>query len=237
MSLTKLLPKGRLKKQMKNIFGVYKPVGPTSNDVLEEIRRQTGIKKIGHAGTLDPLASGVLVIGIGREATKRLANIVAKEKEYLATIRLGEESTTDDAEGEKTFLAVDQPPLPKKIQSVLEEFVGEIFQTPPLFSAVKIKGREAYKYARKGQAVDLKPRLVEIKNIELVSYQWPELGIRVVTGPGAYIRSLARDLGKKLGTGGYLSRLERIRVGEFSKKDCPSIEEIVDLFHGHRKTF
>jgi len=209
-----------------NIFAVYKPVGPTSNDILEDIRRRTGIKKVGHAGTLDPLASGVLVVAIGRNATKRLSAEVAKEKEYLAAIRLGEESTTDDAEGEKTKQAIETPPSREQIQEILPQFVGQIEQMPPKYSAVKIKGREAYKYARQNQAVILEPRMVTVKEITLVSYAWPDVVLRVVTGPGVYIRSLARDLGRALGVGGYIFALERTRVGEFTKDQCVNPDQI-----------
>ncbi|MFA5106991.1 MAG: tRNA pseudouridine(55) synthase TruB [Patescibacteria group bacterium] len=211
---------------MTNIFAVYKPVGPTSNDILEDIRRRTGIKKVGHAGTLDPLASGVLVVAIGRNATKRLSAEVAKEKEYLAAIRLGEESTTDDAEGEKTKQAIETPPSREQIQEILPQFVGQIEQMPPKYSAVKIKGREAYKYARQNQAVILEPRMVTVKEITLVSYAWPDVVLRVVTGPGVYIRSLARDLGRALGVGGYIFALERTRVGEFTKDQCVNPDQI-----------
>ena len=211
---------------MDNVFAVYKPVGPTSYDILEDIRRRTGIKKVGHAGTLDPLASGVLIVAIGRDATKRLSAEVAKEKEYLATIRLGEESTTDDAEGEKTKQAIETPPSREQIQEILPQFVGQIEQTPPKYSAIKIKGREAYKYARQNQTVVLEPRMVTVKEITLVSYAWPDVVLRIVTGPGVYIRSLARDLGRALGVGGYISALERTRVGEFTKDQCVDPDQI-----------
>ena len=211
---------------MDNVFAVYKPVGPTSNDILEDIRRRTGIKKVGHAGTLDPLASGVLIVAIGRDATKRLSAEVAKEKEYLATIRLGEESTTDDAEGEKTKQAIETPPSREQIQEILPQFVGQIEQTPPKYSAIKIKGREAYKYARQNQTVVLEPRMVTVKEITLVSYAWPDVVLRIVTGPGVVIRSLARALGGALGVGGYISALERTRVGEFTKDQCVDPDQI-----------
>ncbi|MDD5566826.1 MAG: tRNA pseudouridine(55) synthase TruB [Patescibacteria group bacterium] len=215
---------------MDSIFGIYKPAGPTSHDIIDRIRRITGIKKVGHAGTLDPLAKGVLVVGLGREATKQLAKVVTKEKEYLATVQLGEESTTDDAEGEKTKMAFDRFPIAEEVRAALEKFRGEILQTPPIYSAIKIKGRAAYKYARQGQAVRLEPRPVLIKKIELLDYNWPELKIKVVTGPGVYIRSLARDIGKNLSTGGYLKELERIRVGEYRKEGAISLRELENKF-------
>ena len=211
---------------MENIFAIYKPKGPTSNDILKEIRRITGIKKVGHAGTLDPLARGILVVGIEREATKQLNNIVKKEKEYLAIIKLGIESTTDDDEGEKKILEINDPPLTNQVEKVVKNFQGEIMQTPPIFSAIKIKGQEAYKLARQGKTVTLKPRKAEIKKIEILDYQWPYLKLKIITGPGVYIRSLARDIGRNLKTGGYLFDLERTRVGDFSIKNSVKISEL-----------
>ncbi len=205
---------------MKTIFVIYKPKGPTSHDIINKLRKEMGIKKIGHAGTLDPLASGVLVVGVGREATKQLGTIVKKEKEYLAKIRLGMTSTTDDEEGVKTEIKiVGKIPTLGEIKKAIAKFQGEISQTPPIYSAIKIKGKEAYKLARKGQEPKLKPRKVEIKKIDILKYEWPYLEIRVVTGPGVYIRSLARDIGQHLKTGGYLAELERTRVGEFTKEN------------------
>jgi len=204
----------------EGLFAIYKPKGPTSNDIVQKIKKLTGIKKVGHAGTLDPLAKGILVVAVGRESTKKLGEIVKKEKEYLATIRLGITSTTDDEEGVKT---PSHSPLKgekvgvEKIKKVLEKFEGKINQIPPIYSAIKIKGQEAYKLARKGQQPKMKSRPVEIKKIVIKSYKWPYLKIKVVTGPGVYIRSLARDIGQKLKVGGYLYNLERTRVGQFTK--------------------
>ena len=213
------------------IIAIYKPEGPTSNDVVQMVKRATGAKKVGHAGTLDPLARGVLVLGIGREATKKLSEVVRKEKEYVASIKLGQTSITDDQEGvsakaqEESKNTVDRPGQ-QKIDKILQKFVGKITQTPPLYSAVKIKGKEAYKYARRGQKVELTPRVVEIKSIELLEYEWPVLKIKVITGPGVYIRSLARDIGQELGTGAYLADLERTRVGQWTKDKAVSLEKL-----------
>jgi len=208
---------------MSKIISIYKPKGPTSNDVVKILKKYFNEKKVGHAGTLDPLASGVLVIGVGREATKKLGDIVKKEKEYIAIIKLGQNSTTDDEEGEKTNIKVSNKPTTDDITTTLTKFEGKIMQTPPIYSAVKIKGQEAYKLARQGKQFELKPRAVEIKKIKLLKYTWPNLTIKVVTGPGVYIRSLARDLGQKLNTGGYLTDLERTRVGQFRKEQAEDI--------------
>ncbi|TSC71287.1 MAG: tRNA pseudouridine55 synthase [Parcubacteria group bacterium Gr01-1014_70] len=210
---------------MPRIFAVYKPKGLTSNAVLNRLRRAAGTKKIGHAGTLDPLAEGVLVVGVGKEATKQLAHEVAKEKEYVADILLGATSITDDAEGEKTERTGYEIPSEESIQNALRQFVGIITQTPPLYSAVKVKGQEAYKRARKGEAIELEPRNVEVKSIVIETYQWPHLTIHVVCGPGTYIRAIARDVGGMLGTGGYLTGLVRTRVGQWRAEDALSLAE------------
>jgi len=211
------------------IVAINKPKGPTSFWIVAQIRKITGIKKVGHAGTLDPLASGVLVVAIGREATKKISETVAKEKEYLADIRLGQISDTDDEEGVKTKIN-DYHPSPEEVIGVLNKFVGEIQQIPPQFSAIKVAGRPAYKSARKGEKLELKARSVVIKKIELLEYDYPNLKIRVATGPGVYIRSLARDLGEALKTGAYMSDLIRTRVGEYELAQALTVEEFVEAY-------
>jgi tRNA pseudouridine55 synthase len=208
----------------KNIIAIWKPKGPTSFGVIYELRKITGIKKIGHAGTLDPLAEGILIIGLGREGTKQMKNLVGEEKEYIATIQLGTESTTHDEEGEKSEFAYEKIPQRADVEMVVKKFIGHIEQAPPIFSALKIKGKPAYKLARAGKEVILSPRQVFIKEIEILEYAWPILKIKVTTGPGVYIRSLARDIGKELQTGGYLIDLIRTRVGNFKRENCELIE-------------
>lgn len=205
---------------MESIFAVNKPKGITSHDVIDILRRETGERRIGHAGTLDPLAEGVLVVAVGRDATKQLATIVAKEKEYIAKVHFGASSTTDDNEGEKTNYLVQHIPTIEEVIQALSEFNGEFLQVPPAFSAIKVGGEALYKSARRGERVVPKPRTICIKEIEVESYKWPLLTIRVVTGPGVYIRSLARDIGKKLGVGGYLDSLVRTRVGNFTLENA-----------------
>ncbi len=197
------------------IFAFYKPKGPTSNAFLNQIRRLTGTRKVGHAGTLDPLASGVLVVGIGTDATRRLSDEVGKEKEYVAKIKLGYESLTDDEEGEKKEINPSKIPTLEEIENALKKFIGEIKQVPPAMSAAKVRGEEAYKRARRGEVFNVGAHSVEIKNIEILRYDFPQLALNVITGPGVYIRSLARDLGRELGTGAYLTDLERVRIGDF----------------------
>jgi len=215
---------------MEGIFAIYKDKGPTSNGILKQLKKITGIKKIGHAGTLDPLAQGVLIVGIGRSATRLLGFLVKKEKEYIADIKLGVNSTTDDKEGEKTVIEITSKPSLEKIKKLIPEFEGLVWQTPPIYSAVKIKGEEAYKLARRGQVPEISSRQVEIKKIEILKYQWPKLRLKVLTGPGVYIRSLARDIGQRLKTGGYLTFLERTRVGDFSRDQALSLEQFKKLY-------
>ncbi len=205
---------------VNSIVPVYKPKGPTSHDVIDKIRKITGIQKVGHAGTLDPLASGILVVGIGRPATKKLSTFVDKEKEYVADIHFGITSTTDDEQGDKTISYTGNPLPLSDIQKILPQFVGIIQQIPPVYSAVKIRGKPAHRRIRKGENVILSPRKREVKHITIKNYSWPYAKIHVTTGKGVYIRALARDIGKKLNVGAYLYDLVRIRVGGFSLDDA-----------------
>lgn len=202
------------------LFAVNKPKGISSNGLLNKIRKLAKTKKVGHGGTLDPLAQGVLVVAIGRESTKKLTESIKGEKEYLAEVHFGAKSTTDDEEGERTTIEVQKIPDLGDIIQVLKSFEGEILQRPPIYSALKIKGKPAYKYAREGKEIDLLPRPVFIKKIEVIAYDWPILKIRVNSGSGVYIRSLARDIGDSLGVGGYLQNLTRTKVGSFDLENA-----------------
>jgi tRNA pseudouridine55 synthase len=208
------------------IIAVWKPKGPSSFQIVRRIKETTGEKKVGHAGTLDPLAEGVLVIGIGRNGTKQLKEIVGQEKEYEAVIKLGEESSTDDEEGEKLKIETKEIPSLEVVKKAIKNFIGDIQQKPPPYSAVKIKGKRAYALARRGQPFILSSRSVFIKDIEILEYVWPILKIKVMTGPGVYIRSLARDLGKELKTGGYIANLIRTRIGKFTSANCYQIDNL-----------
>lgn len=216
-------------------IAINKPLKMTSHDVIDRVRRITGIRKVGHAGTLDPLATGVLVVGIGRQATKQLLDICDTSKEYIADIKLGYYSQTDDEEGEKTQVEVTKIPEMIQILQILEGFTGEIDQVPPAYSAVKIDGKAAYKYARKRQHLDMSIRVrkVRIDEIKLLEYDWPALKIRVVTGPGVYVRTLARDIGTKLNTGGYLTGLVRTRVGKYSIEQSLSLDQLEEQVKSH----
>lgn len=208
------------------IIPIFKPKGPTSFNIISQVKKATGIKKVGHAGTLDPLASGVLIIGIGRESTRKLFQELEKEKEYEVLIKLGETSETDDEEGEKTVWEVPRVPQVPQVSQALEKFIGEIWQMPPQYSSVKRGGVRAYEDARKGRKVILGKRQVLIKDIQILEYAWPFLRLKVITGPGVYIRSLARELGEELKIGGYVKELIRTRVGEYRIEDCVEIDTL-----------
>jgi tRNA pseudouridine55 synthase len=210
----------------EDIIAVYKEEGMTSHDVVDAVRRATGQRRVGHAGTLDPCAKGVLVVGIGRAATKRLGQAAGQEKEYIARIKLGCRSTTDDREGQIEQASVSQIPSEAQVRDVLKRFEGTIEQRPSVFSAVKVGGRAAYKLARARKLAELPARLVEAKEIELLRYEWPFVEVRIVTGPGFYVRSLARDLGQTLNTGGYLEALERTRVGTYTKEQAIRLADL-----------
>lgn len=215
----------------QGFFVINKPLGISSQRAVQFVkywaRKKTGDRKIrvGHAGTLDPLATGVLVIAIGREYTKQIDQVVEAEKEYLAEIKLGETSETDDQEGTKTIHNVKSVPTKLEIEKTLKQFIGKVEQTPPVYSAIKIKGQEAYKRVRKGEVVKMKERIVEIKKIEILNYNYPFLKIKVSCGKGTYIRSLARDIGEFLKTGGFLFSLQRTRVGQFKLKNAYEVFE------------
>lgn len=205
---------------------INKPKGITSHDVVNRLRRITGIKKVGHAGTLDPNATGLLIVGIGKESTKKLG-IISKDttKSYLAEIALGEERNTDDIEGKVVKSSRIKPNL-SEIKTILESFRGKIDQTPPQFSAIKLAGQTAYKVARKGGELELTPRRVVIHKLELVEYQYPYLNLNCEVSSGTYIRSLARDIGRSLGCLGYLNNLKRTAIGNYYLKEAVDLESL-----------
>lgn len=209
---------------MDQILLIKKPKSWTSHDVVAKLRSLLKEKKVGHAGTLDPFATGLLIILTGKK-TKEADLFLKLDKEYLAKIHLGIKSSTFDIEGEKQKINIAQPPAPEKVKEALKNFEGVILQTPPQFSAIKVKGQPAYKLARKGEKVKLKPRNVKIYEIKILNYDWPCLKIKVRCGSGTYIRSLAHDIGKVLGVGGYLFALTRTKIGEFDLRDAKSIED------------
>ncbi len=200
---------------------IDKPKGITSHDVVDRVRKIAGERRVGHAGTLDPNATGLLIVGVGREYTKNLSRFLKLDKEYEAEICLGEEREGDDSEGEiRDRLQVIGNKLiaRKRLSVVLDSFTGRQMQTPPDYSAIKIKGKPAYKYARQGKSISssLNPRKITIYTIRLLKYKYPVLRIRTKVSSGTYIRALARDIGRKLGCGAYLSNLRRTKIGKYS---------------------
>ena len=211
-------------RPIDGILVINKPKDWTSFDVVAKIRGKLNVKKIGHTGTVDPQATGVLVLCLGK-ATKLAQKMLTYDKEYVCDVTLGATSTTDDSEGDITP-APDAIEVPiTDVENVLKEFTGIFKQTPPAFSAKKIKGRRAYQLARKGKEVKLEPVKVTVHNIELLDYKWPIIKLKIHCGKGFYVRSLARDIGEKLGVGGYLSDLKRTRVGHFSIERAIPIEQ------------
>lgn len=210
---------------LTGLLVVDKPLGLSSMDVVRRVRRAAGGVKTGHAGTLDPLASGVVICCLGR-ATKEVSRLMALPKVYEAKVDLSAFTTTDDREGEREDIRVDHPPDAQALAAALDEFVGDIRQTPPAFSAVHVAGQRAYKLARKGQAVELSPRMVRIDAIELLHYRFPMADLRITCGKGTYIRSLARDLGRRLGTGGHLAALRRTAVGDYDLAKAIDIQQL-----------
>jgi len=219
---------------MQWLYGLVKEKGETSHDVVNRLRRITGIKRIGHAGTLDPLATGVLVVGITREGTKRLESLKSSGKAYDAIITLGATSETDDAEGKKTEWADVKRPTLLQIKKTCASFVGIIELTPPIYSAIKIRGKAAYRYARKGKELVLAARPSKIYSIRVLKYRWPLLSIRVKTGSGVYVRSLAREIGNRLMTGAYVSELTRTRVGSYTLAKATTIDQFATLWHAQK---
>lgn len=210
---------------VEGLFLVGKPVGITSHDVVDRLRAIVNESKIGHAGTLDPLASGLLIVAIGRSATKQLNKFKDLDKEYEAVAALGKISTTYDREGEIKEISQAQPRL-EKIKQTLVSFRGTYDQMPPIFSAKKVGGKTAYSLARTGQEVDLKPGQVTIFSIELLGYKYPELSFRAVVSPGTYIRSLTHDIGRRLKTGAYLIKLRRTKIGNYQLSDALAVDDI-----------
>lgn len=212
----------------KSLFGflnIYKPVGMTSHDVVSVLRRVTKIKQIGHTGTLDPFAEGVLPICIGKAT--RLIEYLQDDKEYLATVQFGAATNTFDLDGEKVFTS-DKKVSRDDIKDGLKSFEGEISQLPPIFSAIKVKGKKLYEYARKGEEVEIQPRKVVIENIELKNFdeELQQAQILLKCSKGTYIRSIANDLGKNLGCGGYLIKLIRTQAGKFRVENSVQLDGI-----------
>lgn len=209
----------------EGILLVDKPQGITSHDVVSKMRRVYHMKKVGHAGTLDPMATGLLLILIGK-ATKASQYLMSLSKEYTGTVKLGVNTDSQDAEGE----IVEERPVPEltevQVKAEMKTFMGDQYQTPPMFSAKKINGQKLYKLARQGKTVEREPRVIHISRFDLTKYALPEVSFLVGTSKGAYVRTIAHDLGERFGCGGYLNELRRTAVGQFRIENAATIEEL-----------
>jgi tRNA pseudouridine55 synthase len=208
---------------------VDKPAGITSHDVVSRVRRLAGTRKVGHAGTLDPMATGVLVVGVNR-ATRLLGHLTATDKQYDATIRLGATTTTDDAEGEPLESRPTDGLTEPAVRAALAGFEGEIDQVPSSVSAVKVDGRRAYARVRDGEQVDLPARRVTIHALEVTDVELPEVRLSVRCSSGTYVRAIARDLGEALGVGGHLTALRRTAVGAFDLAVAHTLDDLGEHF-------
>jgi len=219
-----------VKNAISGVLVVDKPVGMTSHDVVQAVRNGTNLRRAGHTGTLDPRASGVLVILVG-PAVRLSEYVSASDKRYQAIIRMGGKTDTFDADG--TFTQDNNETIDvteQQFEDVLKTFVGEIEQTPPPYSAVKVKGRKAYEMARKGEEVKLEPRMITVHHLEVLEWAPPEVVIDVHCSSGTYVRSLANDLGEKLGCGAYLVGLRRTKSGRFSLRDAVPLRKLQEAF-------
>ena len=217
---------------MFGILNIFKPSGMTSHDAVNYIRKITGVKQIGHTGTLDPFAEGVLPVCIGKAA--RLIEFLPDDKEYSAVVQFGKSTDTYDLEGEITSIS-DKKITSNDVETALKNFEGEIEQLPPLYSAIKVKGKKLYDYARKGEHAEIKPRKVTIEKIELKNFdeELQTAEILVKCSKGTYIRSIAHDLGQRLETGGYLTKLLRTKAGKFRIENSLHLEYLKENFSEH----
>lgn len=218
-----------LRNVVSGVLVVDKPIGMTSHDVVQIIRRGTGIRRAGHTGTLDPRASGVLVVLIG-PAVRLSEYVSASDKRYQATIRLGSSTDTYDAEGVVTSSASVEHITEEQFVQTLQRFVGEIEQVPPPYSSVKVRGRKAYELAREGEEVEITPRKIQVYSLELLERDSPEAVIDVFCSSGTYVRSLANDLGNALGCGAHLVGLRRTKSGRFTLRDAVPLRRLQEAF-------
>ena len=210
--------------ELNGLLLINKPLGISSFDVIRVLRRQTGVRKIGHAGTHDPLASGLMLLLFGR-GCKQAELLTKQDKSYEAQITLGYNSTTGDNEGDKLPVS-DRIPSLDEVLSAIAQLTGYITQTPSKYSAIKIDGKEAYKRARAGEEVKMPSRQVTVHSNELISYNYPVIELNSRVSSGTYIRSLAEDLGSILGTGGYLTGLVRTKVGDYDLVNAQVLDEV-----------
>ena len=220
-----------MKSLWLGFFNVNKPTGQTSRWVVDQIQRIVRPAKVGHAGTLDPLATGVLVVAVG-SATRLIDYVQQMPKRYRANFLLGCTSPTEDVDGEVVPLENPMVPTRVEIEAAIPAFLGEILQSPPAFSALKVGGRRAYSLARAGQAVELKPRSVSIHRLNVLGYEYPRLQLEIECSSGTYVRSLGRDLAEQLGTGAVMSALVRTAIGSFRVEDSIDVSEVESVEPG-----
>lgn len=207
----------------EGILLVDKPSGITSHDVVDRVRRLFHMKRVGHAGTLDPMATGLMLILVGK-ATKVSQYLMSMDKEYAGTLKLGEETDSQDADGE-VLVRKEVPELAEDIvRAEMKTFMGDQYQTPPMFSAKKVNGQPLYKLARKGKTIAREPRVIHISKFEMTAFSAPEISFLVACSKGAYVRTLAHDLGQKLGCGAHLNALRRTGVGKFRIEEADTLE-------------
>ncbi len=220
------------------ILVLNKPLDWTSFDLVQKVRntlcRLMKIKKlkIGHAGTLDPKATGVMILCSGK-STKQIDEIQADEKEYIALLKVGATTPSFDLETEENGHFQTSHITREMVENVLPLFLGSIEQVPPAYSAIKVDGKRAYKFARKGKEIELKSKMLVIKEIELLKYEMPEIQLRIVCSKGTYIRALARDIGKALNSGAYLIGLQRTRIGKYSIDQSLELTELADMLSAY----
>jgi tRNA pseudouridine55 synthase len=215
-------------EEQNRVLLINKPLRWTSFDVIRKLRSILKMKKIGHAGTLDPLATGLLIVCTGK-MTKRIDEFQAQEKEYTGRFVIGQSTPSHDLEREVDIRMDISSITPEQVLATVHQFIGTISQVPPAHSAIKVDGKRSYELARKGEEVELKPREITIKEFEITSIQLPEVGFRVVCSKGTYIRSLARDFGLALGSVAYLSALCRTRIGDFKLDQAMEMEQVKEL--------
>lgn len=219
-------PQKQPRRNITGILVVDKPTEWTSHDVVAKVRNTFKLKKIGHAGTLDPIATGVLVLLCGK-ATKSANTFLADEKEYLFTLRCGIETDTQDITGNILNEKEAEPISIENIEKIVSHYRGEIEQLPPMFSAVKVKGTRLYTLGRKGKEIEREPRTITIHSLEIESIEWPVITLRAVCSKGTYVRTLCHDIGKELGCGGCMASLVRLRSGKFTMENAHALDTVL----------
>jgi len=215
-------------KELDGVLLVDKPTDHTSHDVIARLRGKLKMKRIGHAGTLDPMATGVLIVLVGK-ATRASQYLMSLDKEYAGTIKLGSVTNTQDAEGEVLETRPVPPLTDDEVRAVTQTFIGDQYQMPPMFSAIKIDGVPLYKSARKGEEIEREPRFVRISSFELTRIAPPEIDFVIRCTKGTYVRTIAHDFGAKIGCGGHLSALRRTATGKFKVEQCLTLDQIQAL--------